>query len=165
VECGARLVGCRDMRKVAFFVALAHLAGCTYYIQQPQGGETSSRETCATTSEGAGTEPLAATSDDEDDAQPPPAHAPREVGTFELVAHTVLQSVPYKDCGTGGRGDVDVTFQPNGTVQKVVVYANGWQPPAKQCVAERFALARVVPFAGDARTVRWHVQLSDGGWG
>ena len=138
-------------------------AGCTYYVQTPpEGAYSSARDshTC-TDSDGEGSD-VATTSDD---TSPPTAHAPRDEGTFELVARAVLRSVPYKDCGAGGRGDVDVTFMPNGIVQKVVVWADGWQDTAKECVSERFALAHVLPFAGDARTVRWHVRLEENGWG
>lgn len=163
------------MRTYLPFAALAAFClsgGCTIYEQRPARDDDVPRaEQCASRSDDAaediGTSPGVAAAVDDD--QPPAAHAPREEGTFEMVARFVLGSIPYKDCGAGGRGDLDITFMPNGSVQKVVVWADAWSEPAKQCVSERFAIAHLAPFAGDARTVRWHADLEgegDGsGWG
>jgi len=170
-------------------LALA-VSACTYYGKTDDAYDASGQQNgacgVASDGDGSGTEDLtppapppppaaanavnAANATNEDG--PPPAHAPREEGTFEVVARLVLQSIPYKDCGAGGPGDVDVSFIPSGAVQKVVVYADQWQDAAKECVAERFALAHVAPFGGDVRTVRWRVALDaapasggGGGWG
>jgi hypothetical protein len=149
--------------------ALSSLAGCTYYVQElprTETGQSGGGDRCTSSSSDHST--AADETSDEDDANEntkPYASLPREEGTFELVARFVLRSIPYRDCGTGGRGDLDITFMPNGSVQKIVVWAYAWSEPTKQCVSERFAIAHVTPFAGDARTVRWHTALDDGGWG
>jgi hypothetical protein len=138
------------------------LGGCTVYEvggRCPDVGGAAGRDaTLVATSSTSGTEAL-----DEDDAPngPPPAHEPAKEGTFEIFARLVFKSIPYKDCGSGGSGDVDVTFAPAGSVEKVEVWADGWQDQTKQCVAERFAFAHVTPFAGGPRTVRWRVVLGD----
>jgi hypothetical protein len=152
------------------------LVGCIYEVEPPRSEGASSAECASST----GSAESKATPDDEaegdaspaeDANQKPYASLPREEGTFELVARFVLRSIPYRDCGTGGRGDLDITFMPNGSVQKIVVWAYAWSEPTKECVSQRFAIAHVAPFAGDARAVRWHAALEDrdgdkdGGWG
>jgi hypothetical protein len=154
------------MRIVALFALASVAVGCTFYEVAPKRDEyvADRDDRCVANDDGNGAEDLAAKGVDE---SPPPAHPPREEGTFEVVARLVLESIPYKDCGAGGKGDIDITFMPNGAVQKLVIYADAWKESAKQCVSERFAIAHVAPFAGDARTVRWHAELGgdDGGWG
>jgi hypothetical protein len=147
----------------------AFVSGCTYYVQErePRNESYASRA-----SEPTGPSSATWNSDEPEEASTtetsgaPPAHPPKQVGRFEVVASLVLQSIPYKDCGVGGKGDIDITFAPSGAVEKIVIYADGWKDSTKECVSERFAVAHVMPFMGDSRTVRWHAELGDGGgWG
>ena len=80
------------------------------------------------------------------------------------IAAYVLASVPYRDCGAGGTGSVDVTFAPTGTVEKVDVHGS-WSAEVKTCIAQRFGAASIPAIKG-SRTMTWPIKLPDSsGWG
>jgi len=73
-----------------------------------------------------------------------------------------LATVGYKDCGTGGPGKLLITFQNDGTVDRVVLAEGTWDPNVAVCVTRRFMEVTIPPFEGESRTVKWSVVLAGG---
>jgi len=86
-----------------------------------------------------GTVPPIGTSD------PPPKTTE---GFDKVAAKNSMQSIAYKDCGTGGPGTVSVVFGPKGNAQSAYVTSGAYDDPTKVCVGQRFAKAKVPPFDG-----------------
>jgi hypothetical protein len=74
-------------------------------------------------------------------------------------ARRALAAVPYKDCGAGGPAKVELVFAPDGRVSRVGIIEGALAAEVATCVSIRFAGARMRPFRGDPRPVRWTIEL------
>lgn len=99
-------------------------------------------------------------------ATPPPAakkdDAPAAGGGGEIdkaAAVSALKGVPYKDCGSGGAGKVQVTFGPNGNVTSAVVSSGDYDGGTKSCIQSRFRSAKVPAYGGAPKTFGWSISL------
>lgn len=90
-------------------------------------------------------------------AEKPPAAAGGEID--KAAAKSALSSVPYKDCGSGGAGKVQVTFGPNGNVTSAVVTAGDYDGGTKNCIQNRFRSAKVPAYGGDPKSFSWSINL------
>lgn len=72
---------------------------------------------------------------------------------------SALGGVPYKDCGTGGAGKVQVTFGPNGNVTSAVVTSGEYDGGTKSCIQNRFKSAKVPAYGGAPKSFAWGVSL------
>lgn len=90
---------------------------------------------------------------------PPPPPSPRDRSPSELpqfdpvaarVALNAVDAAPCRAAGLpSGRGHAFVTFDPDGSISKVVVDApSGLSPEAVECVGRALGAARVKPFRG-----------------
>lgn len=68
------------------------------------------------------------------------------------AAISALSGVSYSDCGSGGKGSVQITFNPDGSVAGVSV-SGDYDPTTKNCIAGRFRGAKVPPFSGPLKSV------------
>ncbi|MBI2389987.1 MAG: zinc-ribbon domain-containing protein [Deltaproteobacteria bacterium] len=86
--------------------------------------------------------------------------APAAGAEFDkAAAKSALSSVPYKDCGSGGAGKVQVTFAPSGSVSSAVVTSGEYDPGTKSCIQNRFKGAKVPAFGGDPKSFGWSINL------
>ena len=92
---------------------------------------------------------------------PPTWNWPGDAGSHidKAAATHALKSVPYKDCGTGGPGKVQITFSPSGSVQSAVVTAGEYDGGTKSCIANRFKGAKVPPYDGAPKSFGWSISL------
>lgn len=98
-----------------------------------------------------------------DDSPPRPVTAtaaPKTESTAKVL-RTVLPSIPYRDCGVGGYGKIDLTIEPDGLVERVQLVSGAFDPATRECVATRFSSIKVPAFSGKARTFRWAVHLPE----
>lgn len=158
-------LGCADVR-------VTETAGNGY---NAYGCGRSERLTCLSSTNqgvfGKETETSCISSDVESDS-PPPLYTPtantkatdkkakdddaERIATLKLV----LKSIPYRDCGVGGPGKIEITFAPKGVVTKVEVIEGDFDDPTRACIVDRFKGAHVEPFAGDERTFEWGIHLA-----
>jgi len=91
----------------------------------------------------------------------PPKDPPKPAGAEfdKSAAIASLKAVPYKDCGSGGGGKVQVTFAPGGNVSSAVVTAGEYDGATKSCIQNRFKGAKVPAFSGDPKSFAWGVSL------
>lgn len=75
------------------------------------------------------------------------------------VLRTVLPSIPYRDCGVGGDGKLELTIDPDGSVQRAQLVAGAYDDAATECVLQRFSQVQIPAFTGKPRTFRWAVRL------
>jgi hypothetical protein len=83
---------------------------------------------------------------------------------FTATLRTVLKSIPYRDCGKGGAGKIEITVEPKGLTRDVVVVEGAYDAPTSACVAERFKHVRVDAFGGEPRTYTWKIELPKSEW-
>jgi hypothetical protein len=84
---------------------------------------------------------------------PPPVAAP--------VPAAPPSSVDYRDCGRGGPGRVQVTFDSNGraTDVRIVAAVGAMDEATARCVRDRFSSITIPAFVGPAQTFSWPVDL------
>ncbi|MGZ3454465.1 MAG: hypothetical protein ACXVEF_32965, partial [Polyangiales bacterium] len=74
-------------------------------------------------------------------------------------ARLALQHVHYGDCGATGAAKLEVTFAGSGTVAEVRIAEGTLPPSSESCVLDRFLGAKMGPFIGERRKVRWGIKL------
>jgi predicted Zn finger-like uncharacterized protein len=97
-------------------------------------------------------------------APPPPKKEdpPAAAGGGEIdkgAVKSALGGVPYKDCGSGGAGKVQVTFGPNGNVTSAVVTGGDYDGGTKSCIQNRFKSAKVPAYGGAPKSFAWSINL------
>lgn len=97
-------------------------------------------------------------------AKDPPkaADPPKPAGDGEpdkAAVKAALGGVPYKDCGTGGAGKVQVTFGGSGSVSSAVVTSGSYDGGTKSCIQNRFKSAKIPAYGGPPKSYAWSVNL------
>lgn len=91
---------------------------------------------------------------------PKPTATAAEGGEIDKGAvKSSLGAIPYKDCGSGGPGKVQVTFGPNGNVTSAVVTSGEYDGGTKSCIQNRFKGAKVPAYGGAPKSFAWSVNL------
>ncbi len=91
--------------------------------------------------------------------EPKPAPAAGGGEIDKAAVKSALGGVPYKDCGSGGAGKVQVTFGPNGKVSSASVTSGSYDAATKSCIAGRFKSAKVPAYGGDPKSFAWSINL------
>jgi len=96
-----------------------------------------------------------------DEAPSPAAKKPdaKERPFDSESARRVLGSIAYDDCGTGGAGRVQVTFEPTGEASMIEVAEGEYDKAVASCLMTRFKAVKVPPFEGEAHVVSWRIKL------
>lgn len=94
------------------------------------------------------------------DPPPKPTATAAEGGEIDKAAvKSSLSAIPYKDCGSGGPGKVQVTFGPSGSVSSAVVTSGDYDGGTKSCIQNRFKGAKVPAYGGAPKSFAWSVSL------
>jgi len=83
-------------------------------------------------------------------------------GDFEIeVARSSLKSVSYADCGSGGKGRIQLTLEPSGKTSTVNIVEGTYDDTTTRCLLDRFAKVSVPAFSGAPRVIRWMISLPE----
>lgn len=87
------------------------------------------------------------------------ANAQAQKPPYVEEALAALEMVPYKDCGSGGSGRVEVAFASNGKVSSVAIVAGVYDAGTQSCIRNRFKSAHIAPFSAPPFAVRKSISL------
>ena len=81
-----------------------------------------------------------------------------DMDAFRASMKLVLASIPYKDCGAGSEGKVQITFDEQGNATSVAVIAGTYDAATTSCLVARFRGVHAPPSASP-RTIQWGIHL------
>jgi hypothetical protein len=79
--------------------------------------------------------------------------------TFRASLKLVLASIPYKDCGPGGEGKVQLTFDEEGTATAVEIVSGNYEASTRACLVDRFRGVRAPASTSGKHVIVWGIHL------
>lgn len=75
------------------------------------------------------------------------------------LARKELRAVALEACGRGGRGELRIVFEPDGSVSDVEVRDGAYTDATITCLERLFRGVKLAAFEGEARTITWRIEL------